>query len=253
MFMRKDSSQVKKNILALICFLLASTATAADLMDNVHVRNLELDDQGYYKNIGSDGHMMFGQLNESRAQACGLLIDMQFKQPLFRAGVFDVFWRAENQNFSERRKSFVVLNQLHSERPTQFLIPLCKLYSYSGNINRPELHGNITGLRFDYPPTADMSIKFNQVSLLSASEMHLLLNNSGDQSLKESRPVVVLEPFERLSGQAFTSLDVVIPKLFFALEHGLKKLFSDIPFLVFWLLLILSLKLLFLKDWFFNK
>ena len=59
----------------------------------------------------------------------------------------------------------------------------------------------------------------------------------------------LLEPYERIDPRAFTSLDVVLPKLYFAAQEGAHRLWQDKAFLIFWLLLIGGFKLLIIRSY----
>ncbi|NND81898.1 MAG: hypothetical protein HKN50_05670 [Gammaproteobacteria bacterium] len=231
--------------LALLCLLYAVcpahalTSVSAD--GEPLLRNLERDKDGFLANVGSDGYLVLTELNKSRDQACGLLLDLEFKAPMARPGIFDIFWRSAGQGFSESRKAFVIINQTLSTERTRFFIPLCKLYQFSGNLNRPSEQGNLDALRIDFPGNKDVAIKFHAIELLDGSAMLQRL---------ETMPVDerLLEPYERVSAGAFTSLDVAVPKLYFAFKEGLHRLTLDRIFLVVWLLIILLLFGLLLRS-----
>ena len=207
---------------------------------NLTLKNLESEGNGFLFNTTTDGYLVLDQLSSARDQACGLLVDIEFSQPMFRAGIFDIFWRGEQQGFHRHRSAFVIINRSWSEQRNRYLIPLCKLYSYSGNLNRPLLQNPIEALRLDYPSNKDLSLKFHQIEIINAVALEKLIKNPGD--------TIILEPYERLGGASFTSLDVVFPKIFFAFEEGLKRFWQDKAFLIFWLILIVGLKLLILRS-----
>ncbi len=216
---------------------LAIKAAVADLINakaaplNFKFKELKTDDQDFVINTSTDSFFTIGGLDLPRSQACNLVLDLEFKDAMFRPGLFEVFWAVDPGAFGEAQKARFLISHENTGDATVFNIPLCKLYSFSGNLSEPHHQRNIVGLRFDYPMNRDVAIKFNQIKLLNRAEL-----TDFKQTL--SAEPVVLEPYERLSGSSFRSLDVVIPKVYFGIEGGLNRLSNDLPFLVFWLFLI---------------
>lgn len=229
---------MRLELLVLLCALLASllhSPLQAEVSTEPYaaykLKDLSGDEQGFLANTSTDGFLVMGGLDLPRQQACYLLLELEFKQPMFRPGMFEIFWAVTPNAFSEAQKARVMLSHKDTNQANTFVVPLCKLYGFSGNLSAPHYQQNIVGLRLDYPMNRDIAIKISRFELLS---------NDALQELMQDTEWVVLEPFERLSGGAFRSFDVVIPKVFFGVEDGLKRLGQDWPFLVFWLLLILS-------------
>lgn len=203
---------------------------------------LEIKAGGFMRNTGSDSYFTFRDLNVRRELACAIKMDLEFAEPMYRPGLFEVFWHnTEGGGFRESLKAFFIVNQEDSKSRKEFIIPLCKLFHYSGNMNNPTLQSMLGGLRIDYPSNKDISIKLHSIELLDAQQMMDLLSNTPDN-------LVILEPYERLHPGPATSLDVMVPKLLFIFEEGLSRLWVDKGFLFTWLLLILALKILILRS-----
>lgn len=234
----------------LSAWLVAQSVAAIDPQDNqlsldgqpMVIKNLEIDEQGFIHNINSDGYFTFRDLDLRRDQACAIRLDMEFDKPMSRPGLFEVFWHEPKAGFRESLKAFVLINPADTAERTVFVIPLCKLFHYSGNINKAHLQAGVAGLRLDYPSNKDIGVKFHSIEFLDAQKMLSLLSEAQANT-------VILEPYERLSPAAATSLDVLVPKLFFIFEEGLSRLWVDKGFLFFWLLLIVGLKLLILRSY----
>lgn len=233
----------------LSAWLLTQSALALAPLNNqlslygqpMQTKNLEVDQQGFMRNIGSDGYFTFRGLDLRRDLGCAIRMDMEFDKPMSRPGLFEVFWHEPNAGFRESLKAFVLINQADTLERKVFVIPLCKLFHYSGNINKAHLQAAVAGLRFDYPSNKDIGIKFHSIKFIDAQKTLSLLSEAPANT-------VILEPYERLSPEAATSLDVIVPKLFFIFEEGLSRLWVDKGFLFFWLLMILGLKLLILRS-----
>lgn len=234
------------------CILMLSVVTgsvwalspaAANRLDiaNAQLHNLTATADGFLANVGSDGYLTFRGLDLRRDQACGITLDLEFRTPLERPGIFEFFWRSAEQGFAEQRKAFVIINQADTLERHKFMIPLCKLYHYSGNLNLPERQARIEGLRLDYPANKDIELKFHAIDLLSAVEMNELIRS-------RTLDPLILEPYERVSANSFTSFDVALPKFYFAFEEGLHRLGRDKAFLVVWLVMIIGLLLLMLRS-----
>ena len=206
------------------------------------IKNLQLDEQGFIRNTSSDGYFTFRGLDLRRDQACAIRLDMEFDKPMSRPGLFEVFWHEPDAGFRESLKAFVLINPADTAERKVFVIPLCKLFHYSGNINKAHLQAAVAGVRIDYPSNKDIGVKFHSIEFLDAQTMLSLLSEAPANT-------VILEPYERLSPEAATSLDVIVPKLFFIFEEGLSRLWIDKGFLFFWLLLIVALKLLILRSY----
>ncbi len=204
--------------------------------------NLKVDEQGFMRNTNSDGYFTFRDLDLRRDQACAMRLDMEFDKPMSRPGLFEVFWHEPKAGFRESMKGFVLINPADTAERKVFVIPLCKLFHYSGNINKAHLQAAVAGVRLDYPSNKNIGVKFHSIEFLDAQKMLSLFSEAPSNT-------VILEPYERLSPSAATSLDVLVPKLFFIFEEGLSRLWIDKGFLFFWLLLIVALKLLILRSY----
>ena len=200
---------------------------------SLELKDLVLDEQGFLTNTSSDGFFKLHDLNITRNQACYLQLDLQVTEPMFRPGVFEIFWATTPNSYAESQKASVIVTLTEVEQPQSLIIPLCKLYRFSGNLNSPNLQKNILGFRLDFPSNRTMSIKVSNFELLSHAQFRAL-------PIDRVEAMTALEPYERIPGKAFTSIDVVIPKLFFGLESGFKRLANDPWFLLFWLSLILT-------------
>lgn len=228
--------------LLVVCSAQLGVAHSTELnIKESNLRNLEMDEQKFLQNIGGDGHLSFRGLELRRDQACAISMDLTFSEPMSRAAVFEVFWHTAGSGFSERHKAAFLINQKDTHQSQRFIVPLCKLFHYSGNINQPAGQKSIAGIRIDYPSNRTIAIRFDSLQLLDAVQTNTLL-------LQRPAGVKFLEPYERLSPAAFTSMDVVLPKLFFAFEEGLNRLWQDKAFLIFWLLLICLLFALILRS-----
>lgn len=208
----------------------------------MQTKDLQFNASGFISNTGSDSYFSFRDMSVRRDLACAIKLDMEFAEPMKRPGLFEVFWHGtEGGGFRESLKAFFIVNQEDSKSRKEFIIPLCKLFHYSGNMNNPSLQSMLGGLRIDYPSNKDISIKFHSIELLDAQQMMNSLSNAVDNS-------VILEPYERLHPGPATSFDVIVPKLFFIVEEGLLRLWVDKSFLFTWLLLIAALKILMLRS-----
>ena len=203
-------------------------------------RNINSDDQGYLSNTTNDGHLILGDLNLTRDQMCGILLSIEFKVTPLRATLFDVYWRTAKTDFSENQKGFFFINQDDARKPSKYLLPLCKLFNFSGNLHNASLQNNITGFRLDFPPNKDVVLRIQSIDFLNAQGMVNVVNENSD--------IVTTEVYERIQARSFMTLDVIIPKLIFAFEEGLQRLYKDVPFLMVWLLIIFLLKLLLLGS-----
>ena len=228
-------------LLMLLFFAHASHAVELTI-EQSQLRNLVIDSDGYIKNTSGDGYMSFRGLNLSRAQACGIKLDLEFKSPMIRPAIFEVFWHTPNEGFSEKKKSFVIVNQADTVERREYVIPLCKLYHFSGNLNQGLRQAEIAGLRFDYPTKRTTEIKFHSISTLNGEELLSIVQQSAPH-------ISVLEPYERVDARSFTSLDVIVPKLFFAFEEGLKRLSYDKVFTFSWLLMMLAILVLIVRSY----
>lgn len=213
---------------------------ASEQYSEIEYKDLSTNPQGYLTNTTGDGFLVLNNIELNRAQMCGLMLTLEFQQAPERASIFDVYWRTAKTGFSESQKGFFVINQTDAATKNSYLVPLCKLFNFSGNLNQPQQQANITGFRFDYPANKTLALRIESIKFLSSEAMAKLEESGTD--------AIVVEPYERISARSFTSLDVIIPKLIFAFEEGLKRFTKDGPFLVFWLVLILILKLLILRS-----
>lgn len=234
---------ILRQLIAVWMLMLCTSAQAfvpSEQFSDIQYKDLITDTQGFISNTSGDGFFVLNNVNLSRDQMCGLLLTIEFQQAPQRASIFDVYWRTAQAGFSESQKGFFIINQSDAANKNQYLVPLCKLFSFSGNLNQPFLQANITALRLDFPPNKTTTVRFEAIEFLSTQAVLDRTESSAD--------IIKLEPYEAVSAQSFTSLDVIIPKLVFAFEHGLQRLLQDVPFLVFWLLLILFLKVLILRS-----
>lgn len=221
-------------ICAFILFSSASMAfTQSEQFSDYELKDLQSDQQGFIQNTSGDGFLVLNNIDLNRAEMCGLSMIMEFKEPPFRATVFDLYWRTAQTGFSESQKGFFIVNEKDARFKNSYAIPLCKLYNFSGNLNQPQNQANITSFRIDFPPNKTVAVRFETIRFVDSFALSQLM------SIDEG---VVLEPYESVSGRSFTSLDVIVPKLIFAFEEGVKRFVSDVPFLIFWLLLIVILK-----------
>ena len=193
---------------------------------------IDEDEHGYWVNSTSDSYLTLGGFDVPRSRACYLIWDVEFKEPMFRPGLFEAFWAVNPQAFSEAQKARFLISHKDTEQRTLFVVPLCKLYNYSGNLNSPHHQGNIVGLRLDYPMNRTIGLKIHRVDLVGKDQI---------DEIRDGKNWVELEPFERLRGTPFKSLDVAAPKVFFGFENGARRLVKDWPFLFFWLALIICL------------
>lgn len=210
----------------------------APSMSDARLKDLEFDEQGYLTNTSSDGFAVFDGFNISRDQACGLSLSLSFKKALSRPVLFDVYWRTARLGFSEAQKGFFLINQTDTRTPTTFIVHLCKLYNFSGNLNQPLHQENLTALRLDFPPNKNLSIKIDSIELLDSASIPQL----------SSEQIKMVEPYERIPARSFTSFDVVLPKLTLIFEHGLQRLAGDLVFLIIWLLSIVLLTSIILRS-----
>jgi hypothetical protein len=208
---------------------------------DVAYKDIDLLDSGVMVNVSSDSYITFNSLNLSREQACGLMFKLSFSESFSKPAIFDFYWRTKSSGFSEADKGFFILNYLPEESSRSYVLPLCKLYNYSGGLNNPEKQANITGFRLDFPANKKLHVSLTDVSFLDSQALAKYLTESSEST-------VVIEPYERVSGSSFTTLDVVLPKLFFALEHGLDRLKKDLGFLIFWLFSLLLLIALVIRS-----
>lgn len=233
-----------KQLVAIFCLVISSNTMALSLdsyMASATLKDITKDDQNYLSNTSGDGFFTIGGLDLPRGQACGLSLTLNFKEGFEKPAIFEIFWRTKKTNYSERQKAFFIINQEDSKQTKTYLVPLCKLYNFSGNLNQPVQQGNISGLRFDYPGNKKLAIKFEAIELLNSESFDKLLKNQSSEH-------VLLGAYERIEPRSFTSLDVIIPKLLFSFEEGLGRLTKDMAFFVFWLLLIIGLTLLIVRS-----
>lgn len=210
-------------------------------LEGLELKDLQFDKAGFLTNASTDGFFTLQGFDLPRGQACNVLLDLEFAQPLHRPAMFELFWSTSPDAYAEGQKTRFLVSHKNTMEPTRFVLPLCKMYRFSGNLNSPNLQKNITGFRFDFPVNRTISLKISQFKVLSAAELEPLLSEGGQVA-------VFLEPYERIPGRAFTSADVVIAKVFFALEDGLNRLAGDRWFLCFWLVLIFACLLLIVRS-----
>ncbi len=210
-------------------------------LKGLKLKELKFDEAGFLKNTSTDGFFTLQGFDLPRGQACNLLLDLEFAQPLFRPAMFEIFWSTSSGAFAESQKARFLVNHQQTIEPTRFILPLCKMYRFSGNLNSPNLQRNITGFRFDFPVNRTVSLKISRFSPLSATELESALTETVNTT-------VFLEPYEKIPGRGFTSIDVVMAKVFFALEDGLSRLAGDRWFLLFWLTMILICLLLLVRS-----
>ena len=205
----------------------------------VEYRYMDIDESGYVSNTTSDSYLILNGFDLPRDQACFIVIDAEFKEPMFRPGLFEAFWAVNPGAFSEKQKARFLISHKNTHSRTMFIVPLCKLYNFSGNLDSPHHQRNIVGLRLDYPMNRTVGLKIRRLDLIGLKELKML---------EQESEIVELEAFERLSGNSFTSLDVVVPKIYFALESGWKRLSQDLLFLGVWLALIFGLLFLLIRG-----
>jgi hypothetical protein len=226
---------------------LMNTSVALELSEDLVTRgavrhsNIEITEQGFLRNKGSDGYLIFDNLNVRRDQACAIKMAIEFKNPMLRPGLFEIFWHAPGSGFNERQKAFVIVSHADTDEQTTFIIPLCKMYHYSGNLNNPRGQSKVAALRLDFPTNRTIALKLHSLQLLNAQQMRTQLQSTAKGS-------VILEPYERIRAESFLSFDVALPKLYFAIEEGWSRLQVDISFLLFWLGLILALVMLIVRS-----
>ncbi|MDB4511946.1 hypothetical protein N9060_00645 [Arenicella sp.] len=208
-----------------------------DQFSDVQYNNLTMDSEGFISNTNSDGHLVLNNITLTRSQMCGLSLVLEFKQPLRKAAVFDLYWRTAKTGFSETQKAFFIISPKDAQNKNSYVIDMCKLYNFSGNLNKPLLQGNIVSLRLDYPPNKNLSLRIEDIKLLDT----LLIAQDKLAGLS-------IEPHEVVPRESFTSADVIIPKLIFSFEEGVKRFSKDLPFLIFWLSLIFLLNCLLLSS-----
>ena len=233
-------------LIFMIVFLFAYEAMANDDFNHSYSKFKLKDiviESGYLKNTGSDGYIVLDQINLNRYQLCGLELDIEFLDPMSKPGIFEIFWRTNKTDFGERNKAFVIINQDTSKTRSTYLVPLCKLYHFSGNLNNKLGQSIIKGLRIDFPSNKRIAIKIHSIHFRDA-------NSTSSMLKQESSNMIILEPYERVKATSFTSIDVVLPKLFFAVQEGLKHLIADIGFFIFWICLIVTLKILIGLSWY---
>lgn len=224
-----------KLLVCLSLTLLSFSTFAIELqVKQKNLRNLSMDQDGFIKNISTDGYLSFRDLNQSRSDMCGVQLDLEFKSGLSKPAIFEIFWHSMNAGFSEQRKAFVIVNHRDADQRRTFLIPLCKLYHFSGNVNQAAHQNRIGGLRIDFPANRITELKFHSIVTVSADEL-------AQSFAQDSANTTMLEPYERVNARAFTSFDVILPKLYFALEEGLTRMKYDKVFTLVWALLIFSL------------
>ncbi|NNC99474.1 MAG: hypothetical protein HKN85_04775 [Gammaproteobacteria bacterium] len=209
---------------------------------SLRLKDIAENDSGFLTNTGSDGFITLANVDRTREQLCGLELKLEFLQALERPALFEIFWRTRDSGYSERNKGFFIINQEDSKSTTRYLLPLCKMFHYSGNINNGQRQAPIHGLRIDYPGNKTVSIKFHSLAFLDARITSQLLAGGPSE-------MIILEPYERIEAKAFTSMDVALPKLLFALEQGLGRITRDLAFLIFWLSLMGGLVLVIVRSW----
>ena len=208
-----------------------------EVFSDVQLRNLVENERGFLENTSSDGHIILTNMTLTREQMCGVIFSIEFENTPLKPSLFDVYWRTTKHGFTEGQKATFIISHQSAAQKNQYLLPMCKLYGFSGNVNSPEKQANVTGFRIDYPPNKDLSLKITDLSFIDSNFLSADNNNA-----------IVLEPYERVSAKSFASFDVVMPKLIFAFEEGLKRMTADKLFLVFWLILIFVLKCLVLLS-----
>ena len=207
-----------------------------EIFSDVQLRNLVENERGFLKNTSNDGHIILSNMMLTREQMCGVIFSIEFENTPLKPSLFDVYWRTSKHGFREGQKATFIISHQSAVQKNQYLLPMCKLYGFSGNVNSPEKQANVTGFRIDYPANKDLSLKITDLAFTDS------------KSLSDIKNTIVLEPYERVSAKSFASFDVVIPKLIFAFEEGLKRMTADKLFLVFWLFLIFVLKCLVLLS-----
>lgn len=209
--------------------------------NNYQLNDLLEQDDGFLSNTDGDSYIVINELDMTRDKACNLLLTLTFKDPLSQPSLFRIFWSIQGGQFRGVQSGQFLINHADTLEQNTFLIPLCKLYNFSGNLNIPDYQKNIDGFRINYPAHKKISIAFNAIEFLSHKQ---LIERETNQDFQ----VITLEAYERIRGQSFTSLDAIIPKLLFAFQDGLNRLGRDKGFLFFWLLLISSLVFLFVRS-----
>ena len=218
---------------------LATTPSFSKNVNNAeyHYKDIDSDSQGYLSNTSSDSFITVSGFELTRSQACFFVLDARFKFPMSRPALFEIFWAVDSDTFSETQKGQFLINHKNTHERTLFVVPLCKLYSFSGNLHASGRQKNIVRLRFDYPSNRTVELQIHRMGLVSESELKSLVEAAQNSA--------VLEPYERVSGGPFLSFDVALPKLYFGLEDGVNRLKQDPFFLSFWLAgIFLSLVLL---------
>lgn len=231
--MKKISQCVVLLLTLFICQ--SSMALINTESDAYRLKDLTVNEQGYLQNTTSDGFLILKDIDTPRANACGLLVDLEFAQAPVEPFVMELFWRTERHGFMEKQKSFFVVKRDLDKKRQQFIVPLCKLYLYSGNINIPAWQGNITGIRLDYPPDRDLAIKFHDFSLINHAQTF-------------AQADLHYEPYERVNTAALLSRDVLLTKLILINKEGLQRFVADKAFLIVWLLMIVALSIALVKS-----
>ncbi len=229
-----------RNFISVVLFVIsalvsgAGKATTTNLLEFAWEYKDLADRQGFLTNTSRDGFFKVSGLDLTRDNACFLAMEIEFSEPILRPALFEFFWATKPNAFAEQRKARFLINHKTSGEPSLYLIPLCKLYGFSGNLDMPLRQTNISSVRLDYPMNRTVGLKFHQATLLSSDVGEALLNEKASE-------IVLIEPYERVIASSFRSLDVILPKLYFSFEDGARRLGADIGFLLFWLSLILTL------------
>lgn len=207
------------------------------LLNRLNLNQLELDQDGYLASTGTDSFWTI-EVNRTRADSCYLSFDASFKEVANRPRIFELFWSTKPNAFSKNGKAFIVITPEQMAAGKRFVVHLCKLYGFSGNLNTPNMQANLAGIRFDYPPNEQLAIKFDRIEVISRADFEAF--DRGES--------IHLEPIERVSPAAYTSADVFVTKLVFAFEDGLVRLGRDKVFLIFWLISLSALTFLFIRS-----
>ena len=176
---------------------------------------------GFTVNTGGDAYFVIQNLEIPRASIRAIRLEFEVEKKLTRPILMEFFWRSATLGFSEHEKAMFVVNPNNVSNEYDIILPIYKLYNFSGNLNYGVYQEPVIQFRIDYPMLHKVSMKFENIEYFAD-------NNYPQGS-------TVMELHETIAADNFLNGDVIVPKFIDLFVTGLKKFTQDWLFTLFWL------------------
>lgn len=213
MMMLKKHNYLHISLVAILLLLAQISVSYSQLEQrgDWHTNDINIIKNGMYQRSGGDPYIIFPPLLESVCVISGISFEIRFSSMISKPFLTELFWKAENAGFSEQNKVFFILHPGQGDT-LAFTVPIPRAVGYNQ-------------IRLDLPRDLDVSFSIEKYEVRDLR----MLENTENQ----------VEVYSTLSTSEAKELDTIIPYLIYTLKHGGKRLLADLPFFVFWSLLII--------------